>query len=431
LGKGVEVYLDDVVIHAKTVEEHNRLLVNVLRCLQENNMRVNKEKMQLGLEEVKLLGVTINGKEQIPWEVKKNKALEYPEPKTIQELRRFLGLAGWFRQFIKNYAEITAELFEALKKKRFKWTPGMGIAFEKIKKELREAKNLRLANYNKKFILKTDASNVGIGAVLMQEDEEGKQRPIQWASKKLTETEKRYGITEKEMLAVVWGIEKFEYELRGRRFHLITGHKALEFIRTKPVFENARVNRWIERIQEYDFSIEYNKGETMVVADALSRIYSEEEVKEKEKQELRVEKWKKAKWNKHVIEQDGFSYWKFDSGEVKMMPKDEIRNGLIDRAHEQLLHRGVDAVYYRIKTKYYWLGMKEFIRGRLRECEICEINNRKNKIGYKFVETTRIREKFAIDVMKYEAEDKMILVGIDYFSRVLIAEVIQKGRVRR
>lgn len=429
LGKGVEVYLDDVVIHAKTIEEHDELVEKVVRKLKENNMRINRTKAQLGLEEVKLLGVTINGKEQIPWEIKKNEALEYPEPRSFSELRRFLGLAGWFRQFIKRYAEITSELFNGLKRKQWEWTDKMKEAFEKIKKELREAKNLRLPDYEKKFILRTDASNVGLGAVLMQEDEDGKQRPIQWASKKLTDVEKRYGITEKEMLAVVWGIEKFEYELRGRKFHLITDHKALEFIRSKAVFENDRVNRWIERIQEYDFTIEYNKGETLVAPDALSRVYMEDDEKEK-KEKKKVEKWKETKWKNHVIEQDGFNYWKFDSGEIRMIPKEEVRNELIDRAHEQLMHRGAEAVYYRVKTKYYWPGMKREIREHLKKCEVCEINNRKSRLGYEFVETSRIREKFAVDIMKEELEDVLILVGIDYFSRGMIAETIKNRSVQ-
>lgn len=182
IGRGVEVYLDDLLVHAPTKEEHDTLLNKIPRRLQEHNMRINKAKLRLGMEETKLLGVSINGKEQIPWEVKKNEALEYPIPKSMQELRRFLGLAGWFRNFIKNYAALTAELFEALKLRKFRWTDQMSKEFNAIKKALGEAKSLKLPNYEKKFILKTDTSNVGLGAVLMQEDDEGNQVPIQWAS---------------------------------------------------------------------------------------------------------------------------------------------------------------------------------------------------------------------------------------------------------
>ena len=104
-------------------------------------------------------------------------------------------------------------------------------------------KELILPNYEKMFLLKTDASNSELGAALLQQDAEGRWVPIQWASKKLTRTEERYGITEKKMLAVFWKIKKFEYELRGRKIILETDHKALEKIREKPYFENNRVNR--------------------------------------------------------------------------------------------------------------------------------------------------------------------------------------------
>jgi RNase H-like domain found in reverse transcriptase len=121
--------------------------------------------------------------------------------------------------------------------------------------------------------LKTDASNSGMGGVLLQKNVKGELVPIQWSSKKFTPTERRYAISEKEMFAVFWAIKKFEYELRGRRFKLITDHKALEEIRKKPCFNNNRINRWDEKIQDFDFSVEYNKGELLVVPDALSRLH--------------------------------------------------------------------------------------------------------------------------------------------------------------
>ena len=131
--------------------------------------------------------------------------------------------------------------------------------------------------------------------------------PIQWASKKLTTTETKYGISEKEMLAIKWGMEKFSYELTGRTFHLITDHKALEEIRRRPVFSNNRINRWIEAIQEYDFTIEYQKGENLVVPDALSRVF-EDENKPKKETMIKGRKIAKGRWDKHVIQVDGIDF---------------------------------------------------------------------------------------------------------------------------
>ncbi|KAF9762180.1 Retrovirus-related Pol polyprotein from transposon [Nosema granulosis] len=225
LGNGVEVYMDDVVIHAKTKREHDILVEKVLIRFEKHNMKLNINKIQYRRKEVKLLGVTPNGEDTHACEIKKNEALEYPIPETVTELRRFLGLTGWFRGFIKNYAELTYNLTDALKGagKNYKWTENMEVEFLKIKDVLRDLKSLKIADYAKEFLLKTDASNIGMGGVLLQKNEQGEYVPVQWVSKKFSPTERRYGISEKEMYAIFWGVKKFEYELRGRRFKIQTG----------------------------------------------------------------------------------------------------------------------------------------------------------------------------------------------------------------
>ncbi|KAF9761624.1 Retrovirus-related Pol polyprotein from transposon 17.6 [Nosema granulosis] len=168
----------------------------------------------------------------------------------------------------------------------------MENAFNDVKQGLRDMKKLKIPNSNKNFRVRTDACDTGIGAILLQEDKDGRWVPIQWASKMLTPTEKRYTISEKEMLAVFFGIKIFESDLRGRKFHLMTNPKALAEIRNKPFFNNNRINRWIEKIQEFDFTIEYVKGEMMTDADALSRQFEsvekseEERIKDKKRKEL-------------------------------------------------------------------------------------------------------------------------------------------------
>lgn len=155
-----------------------------------------------------------------------------------------------------------------------------------------------------------------------------------------------YGITEKEMLAVFWGMNKFAYELRGRKFHLMTDHKALEEIRSKPYFENNRINRWIEKIQEFDFTVEYVKGAQMVDADALSRQYEQPGRAERDLQrKARAEKAKAGKWNRHVEERDGKEFWRFDTGKVVEIPRIEKRQSLVIEtivdAYNDTLHTGI------------------------------------------------------------------------------------------
>jgi len=359
-GKGVEVYIDDIVIHANERKEHDRLVEEVIKRLSENKMRVNQDKIQWAKQEIRLLGVTINGKEQEASEIKRNEALIYPVPENISELRRFLGMTGWFGNFIKDYAKKITNLTDGLKGKgkNWKWTSEMEDEFKATKEEIRGLKKLLLPNYNKEFMLGTDASNSGLGAVLLQKDDNKEWRPIQWISKKLTPTEKRYGITEKEMYAVFWAIKKLEYELRGRKFTLVTDHKALTEIRKKDYFNNNRVNRWIELIQEFDFEVKYEKGENLAVSDALSRIHEGEDISSVQQSNKKLVKWKK-----HAINQDGKEYWRFDDGTMKEIPPKDERKQIVTRMHEQQNHRGLEAAYYELKRYWYWPGIKETISG--------------------------------------------------------------------
>lgn len=429
-GKGVEVYMDDIIIHAKEREKHNWLVKEVMKRLEMNKMRVNPRKLQLGLKEVKILGVTIDGENKRPSEIKRNEALEYPQPTNVSELRRFLGLSGWFRDFIKDYAEKTKELTNALRKNsnlKFKWTEEMNKGFEGMKICLRDMRELQLPDYNKEFMLRTDASGTGIGAVLLQKNKIGEWAPIQWASKKLTDAERKYGITEKEMLAVFWAVKKFEYELRGRKFQLVSDHKALEEIRSKAEFNNARVNRWIDQIQEFDFEIKYNKGEELAVPDALSRLYEKETEKEIKRKERGL-KMLEGKAKKHVIEENNQKYWQFDSGKRAIIPEIEQRKSLVEKAHVELEHRAADAVYYELKKTYYWPGMKETVANVTRKCEVCLKYNRKKSGGSEFVPTSRIMEKVALDLIDVRSEGKYVLVAIDYYSRAIRAKVMDNKK---
>lgn len=118
IGKGVEVYMDDILIHADNLDKHNKLVQWVLLKLQKNNMQINVKKIQFGLNEVKILGVNVNGREKIPLEIKKNQAMEYKRPSNFTELRRFLGLAGWFREFIPRFSILAEDLYSCLNKKK-------------------------------------------------------------------------------------------------------------------------------------------------------------------------------------------------------------------------------------------------------------------------------------------------------------------------
>lgn len=423
--KGVMVYMDDIVIYGKTQEELRETTQKVMETLRRNKFRLNMDKAQVQRSEVMLLGLRVNGKMKSPDIRKQTKALDTPRPVTIKQLMSFLGLTGYFMNYIPNYASITRGM-QAIRKRNPKevieWTEELNREFENIKEAVQNMKGTLLPNYKKKFWLKTDASITGLGAVLLQEDEQGNLEPVCWASRVLTPAEKNYGITEKEALAVKWAFEKFEYHLRGRRFILITDHKALEVLNTKPFIKNERIARWMEVIGRFDFEVQYQPGHTMGVADALSRTY---EGPEESRKAEHVRKREETRQKNRMVERDGKQMWKHDNGVEREIPEEEMREQIIVSAHVELNHRSVEPTYYRINGKYYWPNMRKDIAAVLGRCEVCQVNNRKKKGGSEFVVTTRRLQKVGIDMIDMREEGRYIMVAIDYFTRMAKAEILE------
>lgn len=201
----VFVYLDDLLIF----EEHLSHLIEVAQLLKKAGLTINIGKSSFRIKQVKYLGYIV-GNGSITTDNEKVRAItEYPVPKNIRELRQFLGMAGWYRRFVGDFATITFPLTELLaKKKAFKWSSAAQKAFEKLKVMISSAPVLVHPNYENKFRVQCDASNFGIGAVLAQEDENGVEKPISYMSIKLNRAQRNYTVTELECLAVVVAIKK-------------------------------------------------------------------------------------------------------------------------------------------------------------------------------------------------------------------------------
>lgn len=240
-GKSLMIYLDDISIFDKDIGIYMKNIETVFGRQVRHNFRVNPKKIQYCQNEVTVLGMSINVKEGIPFQENQKKIEEIiPKPKTLTELRSFLGSIGWFRGFLKRFSEKV--FFLTTGSKKFRWTEEMNSEFEEISKLI----IFRIPNYDKPFILRSDASNIGLEAVLLQEDEQGIRKPIEWDSRKRTTAETKYGISEKEMLVIFRGIKIFEYELHGKKFFLETDHRGLTVIRNRPQFSNNIINRCIE-----------------------------------------------------------------------------------------------------------------------------------------------------------------------------------------
>ena len=203
-GKFVLVYLDDIIIFSKNYEEHLQHLQQVFDCLEEANLKINPEKCHFCNKEIQFLGHVINEKGVKPDPAKIEKIVNMTSPRNVKQLRTVLGLFSYYRRFVKNFSKLVAPMNELLKRDHeYEWELQHQQIFEDIKEMMMTVPILSYPNFNKPFILSTDASTNGLGAVLSQKDEEGKVHPIWFASRTLSPAEKNYNITEQEALAVV------------------------------------------------------------------------------------------------------------------------------------------------------------------------------------------------------------------------------------
>ena len=263
-------YLDDIIILGKTFEEHLDNLREVFRRLRHAKLILNAEKCEFGQKSLKYLGhiVTENGVQTDPEKVAS--IVQFPQPGNLRQLRQFLGMASWYRRFVQDFSRVVAPLTKLLRKNyRWKWDTEQEGAFQELKRCLTESPILVCPDFERPFNLQTDASDYGLGVALTQEVD-GQDRAIAYASRTLTPAEKNYSVTEKECLAIVWGIEKMRPYLEGYHFTVTTDHQSLTWLHSikSPI---GRLARWSVFLQQYDFDIVYRKGALNRVADALSR----------------------------------------------------------------------------------------------------------------------------------------------------------------
>ena len=274
--KGVKNLADDIIVFGSTREEHDQALKECLSRLAGKNLTLNPGKCKFLQKSLNFFGQIFSERGTTP-DPKRISALENTKkPTSAQEIRSFLGMVNYSSKYIKDYATISAPLRELTKKHVvFKWEQKHQDSFEMLKKALTSAPVMAYFDKNKESIVTVDASPVGISAILEQKSPEtGTQSIIAYASRGLTDVEKRYSQTEKEGLSIVWAVEHFHLFLFGSHFTLVTDHKPLEIIygspRSKP---SARIERWVLRLQPYSFSVKYKPGSENP-ADYLSR-YSE------------------------------------------------------------------------------------------------------------------------------------------------------------
>jgi hypothetical protein len=267
-------YIDDIIIFSETWPDHLRHVKTVLTRLQQANLTAKPKKCNFGTKETIYLGHKVGQGILRPVPKKIDAVKNLPRPQTKKDVKCTMGLLTYYRKFLKNFATRAAPLYDLLKKsapEKVIWSPECEAAFHDLKSALTSTPVLRAPDFDHNFIVQTDASERGIGAVLAQQFEDG-VHPIAYISRSLSTAETRWAAVERECLAIVWAIKTFDVYLAGREFTLETDNKALKWLmQTRE--KNNKLLRWSLLLQPYSFKIAHRKGSENANADTLSRIY--------------------------------------------------------------------------------------------------------------------------------------------------------------
>ncbi|KAK1561379.1 hypothetical protein QYE76_048204, partial [Lolium multiflorum] len=433
IGRFVVVYFDDILIYSKSLEEHLDHLRVVFNALRDARLYGNLEKCTFCTNRVAFLGyvVTAQGIEVDPAKIE---AIEnWPQPKTVTQVRSFLGLAGFYRRFVKDFGSIAAPLNELTKKDvPFVWGDAQQDAFMILKDKLTHAPLLQLPDFNKTFELECDASGIGLGGVLLQEG-----KPVAYFSEKLSGPSLNYSTYDKELYALVRTLQTWQHYLWPKEFVIHSDHESLKHIRSQAKL-NRRHAKWVEFIESFPYVIKHKKGKDNVIADALSRrytmlsqldfkIFGLETIKE---QYLHDADFKDVllnckdgrTWNKFVLN-DGFVF----RANKLCIPDSSVRLLLLQEAHGGGLmgHFGVKKTEDVLAAHFFWPRMRRDVERFVARCTTCQkAKSRLNPHGLYMplpvpsVPWEDISMDFVLGLPRTQKGRDSIFVVVDRFSKM-------------
>jgi len=465
--QGVANIADDIIVYGRGIEEHDANLHAVLERIKESGMTLNPAKCEFRLPKLTFFGHELSSKGISPCEEKIAAIQNAGEPKSASEVRSFLGLVQYSAKFIPDFAETAEPLRKLIRKGgKFQFGDEQKEAFDNLKRAITKAETLAYFRDDCKTRIIADAGPSGLGAVLTQL-QGNLWRVISYVSRSLTDVERRYSQTEKEALAVVWACERFKLYCYGRSFELETDHQPLECIYGRKSKPSARIERWVLRLQGYDYNIVYRPGKANI-ADALSRLNVGKDVDESGQKEdfLRcitessVPRSLTAKELERASSQDAelLSVRRYIlSGEwadcklphyvaIKeelcvighiimrgsriIIPK-SMRKDVLKLAHEG--HQGIVKTKSRLKSKVWWPKMDSEAEILCRSCHGCQVVGP----GRHPEPMKRVRppsgpwQDLAIDLLGPLPSGENILVVVDYYSRYFEVAITRSTTSKR
>ncbi|XP_055838190.1 uncharacterized protein K02A2.6-like [Episyrphus balteatus] len=468
LRQHIYVYLDDLLVVSSTFEEHITILTKLAMLLKNAGLTINLTKSKFCFKELKFLGYIIGGGCIRTDPDKVSAVKNFPIPKTKRQVRRFLGLSGWYRRFVNNYSALAAPLSDTTKNsKTFVFTPEALKAFEELKRALTSSPILINPDFQKPFKILCDASTTGVGSVLCQEDEDGIERPIFYFSHKLSPAQRNYSITELECLAAVLGVEKFRSYVEGQEFTVVTDHASLRWLMSQKDL-TGRLARWSLRLQRFKFDIAHRKGTQNVVPDALSRVYSVDEIasldnkssasdvlqidltdptfqSDEYKDLINTIETNQNQLPDHRLS-DGYVYKKVkpctgdpieDDCIWKLWIPSLLTKSLIQLAHEppKASHGGIAKTLYRLRDRFYWPNMAAQVKSFVGQCDVCKTTKAPNSIlrppmGQAFIVDRPFQHVYVDFLGPYPRSkngNTHILVCLDQLTKFVLVKALRKA----
>ncbi|XP_046858591.1 uncharacterized protein K02A2.6-like [Xenia sp. Carnegie-2017] len=446
---GCEIIMDDILVWGTTEKEHDERIINVLNRAREINLKLKKEKTKVKVTSVDYMGhkITSDGLQSDPEKIKA--IVNMPIPKDKKDLQRFLGMVQYLAKFIPYLSEMASPLRDMLKKENdWCWLDQHQIVYDRIKKSCGEHPVLQFYDVSKDVTLSVDASMSGLGAVCLQNG-----KPVAYASRALTECQKKYAQIEKELLAIVFGCEKFHDYIYGRDVNVETDHKPLEQIFKKPLHQSPlRLQKMLLKLQKYSLKVSFKKGAELYLADQLSRAYIQEEsddhledfeinvvlpvseekmnqLKEETKKDKAMKKLRQYVENgwpdlRSKVDLDVLNYWDFKEtlsvqddllfkGDRVIIPE-SLRTDMLKAIHQG--HFGSESCKRRARECLYWPKMSLEIEAEVRKCEICNAHKSHQQKEPLQSHTVPHRPWSKVGADLFELNGRSYLLMVDYYS---------------